>query len=588
MTRVAFRLPLFASVPGILLGLALLFVHGLANAAGKLDASYGAQGMYRTEDRWVPLVLPHPDGRSVFVVSTQADNCCSNSDAYVRLLDAQGRPQPYGDGGWAQFQLFAVAAGVALPDGGVILGGSNDEGGGFLASLSTTGARGRFFAGNPVLATGEVTAIARDREGGILFAERGPYAPSCVPGGWRIRRLNAAGEPDAGWGDRGTVTSLEVEGSRSFTCEVSHLWVTPAGNRMVATAGRKIFRLRADGGVDPEFTPIAVPGSGSQFQVMSLADGRLLVAATAPHAEHTTIWRYDDRGSLDRSFGSGAGEVKVNLALAATGSSSAQEAPTSNLVVGDDGRHIYLTAWAYEHPAGALSEPQGVGEVVARLTQDGRLDSTFGDNGVVRLTRALQVGVHGLFPHPDGSLLIATAGGVLKLAGGDESSPGLVDAYFSPGSVLAGQRLQLVVSRLAGSDGKVTVLVDAGSPSVAVVPFRQTLTWGHGEAGDKTVEIQTLAGGPAEGILTVRLAATGGKPLVLRDPLYAYVKGSTSSTPPPPAPPPATTPPPTGAPGGGSGGSGGGGALGRDAVLWLLLLALGAARKVAPAGGRRT
>ena len=490
MARVAYRLPFAASVRGILVGLALLlFVHGPATAAGKLDSSYGAQGMYRTVDRWVPLVLPHPDGRSVFVVSTRSDNCCTNSDAYVRLLDAEGRPSAdYGDAGSAQFQMRAVWAGVVLPDGGVIVGGSSDEGGGFLASLSPMGAPGRFFAGKSQLGTGHVTAIARDHEGGILFAEDGPFVgDSCVRDGWRIRRLNAAGELDTGWGDRGTVTSLAVEGSTSFSCEVSELWVTPTGERMVATTGKEVVRLQANGQVDPGFKPIAV--KSLPLQVMSLADGRLLLATPAlPAAQATTIRRYDDRGFLDRSFGNGTGEVTIDLAPAATGSSSAQAASSSSLVVGDDGRHIYLTVWANQSAADGEGGV-GLGEIVARLTQDGRLDATFGSGGIVRLTRAFQLGVHGLFPNSDGSLLVATYSGVLKLTGGDEPSRGLIDAYFSPNPVMAGERLQLVVSRLAGSDGEVTVSVGyddwTSQPGVHFVPFGQSLTWATAKEGTR-------------------------------------------------------------------------------------------------------
>ena len=63
-----------AALAGVLLILGAL---ACTAAPGDVDPTYGAQGIYRTPERWIAAVVPLSLGR-LLVVSVNGDNCCTD------------------------------------------------------------------------------------------------------------------------------------------------------------------------------------------------------------------------------------------------------------------------------------------------------------------------------------------------------------------------------------------------------------------------------------------------------------------------------------------------------------------------------
>jgi uncharacterized delta-60 repeat protein len=203
-----------------------------------------------------------------------------------------------------------------------------------------------------------------------------PYAVHVRPDG-RILVLGAAGY-GAGWNFQGQIGLIRLlpDGTRDRGFGTNGLvaWNPPwrAGTvNLVALPG--VFVPQADG---------AVLAVGFVQERINLA-----LPGPYPEARRVVSVRFDQRGSVDESFGRGG------------------------MIEGPDGADIpvYWAAFPDGHLAGLDVRPEGGGVMTGslqRFNPDGTLDQGFGQDGSVQLGSNLPAGVSELMPARDGSLVI--------------------------------------------------------------------------------------------------------------------------------------------------------------------------------------
>ena len=150
-----------------------------------------------------------------------------------------------------------------------------------------------------------------------------------------------------------------------------------------------LLRYNTNGTLDSGFgaggkVVIAGNNAGPAFAVAVQTDGKILVAA--PANLHLTVFRFNNNGSVDSTFGSnGATAIQpAELFLAPASGGIALE---------PDGRILVATS---HNEGGAL-------RIVARLLANGQLDSTFGSNGAAPTFGGDSVAVL-----PNGNILVGT------------------------------------------------------------------------------------------------------------------------------------------------------------------------------------
>ena len=150
-----------------------------------------------------------------------------------------------------------------------------------------------------------------------------------------------------------------------------------------------LLRYNTNGTLDSGFgaggkVVIAGNTAGPAFAVAVQTDGKILVAA--PANLHLTVFRFNNNGSVDSTFGSnGATAIQpAELFLAPASGGIALE---------PDGRILVATS---HNEGGAL-------RIVARLLANGQLDSTFGSNGAAPTFGGDSVAVL-----PNGNILVGT------------------------------------------------------------------------------------------------------------------------------------------------------------------------------------
>jgi uncharacterized delta-60 repeat protein len=156
-----------------------------------------------------------------------------------------------------------------------------------------------------------------------------------------------------------------------------------------------LLRYNTNGTLDSGFgaggkVTIGGTNAGPAFAVAVQTDGKILVAA--PANLRLTVFRFNNNGSVDSTFGSnGATAIQpAELFLAPASGGIALE---------PDGRILVATA----HNDG------GGQRIVARLLANGQLDSTFGSNGVAPTFGGDSVAVV-----PNGNILVGT-GSVISM-----------------------------------------------------------------------------------------------------------------------------------------------------------------------------
>ena len=308
------------------------FVRFLPN--GTLDATFGSGGKVAFDHSLTPgqndLAI---DGSENLLLGGYVYNASTGYDLAVARYNADGSLDTtnFGTGGVASVDLgspYDIGSGVALDRSGRIL----------------------------------LTGLAERSDNIDIFA---------------LARLTSAGSVDAGFGTRGRVEN--AFGGNDFGYAAA---VDPTDGDIVVFAqtsgGSDFVRYRPDGTLDTSF------GSGTgrvafdyavgtnQYNLTIDGSGRILVAGTVSNGgtgQDFAVARYNADGSLDTSFGDGAGKVAFDLGLAQNDYAYA--------VAVDAQDRILLTGYTYN----TSTDITELG--LMRLTADGSLDGSFDRGGIV-------------------------------------------------------------------------------------------------------------------------------------------------------------------------------------------------------------
>jgi uncharacterized delta-60 repeat protein len=319
--------------------------------------------------------------------------------------------------------LGDVANGVALqPDGKIVVAGSvprpatsahdfvlirfNADG-----SLDTGFGTGGLVT---VSHTGGAGAVAVQPDGKIVT----------LGSGFSVMRFDATGRPDSGFGTGGSVTTTFAGLSSASAMDVA---LEPDGKIVAAGAGGAYFtvaRYDAAGQLDPSF------GSGGTVAV-NLAihsgptrlalqpDGKVVLAGTRTGASggfsaDFVVARFNADGSPDAGFGSG-GTVVTDLDRLDN---------LDGLGLQPDGKIVAAGTTASDYHTGpAPSENYAVNPrmALARYNADGSPDATFGSHG--QATPTFVGGGNAVLAQPDGKLLLAGDGAVIRLLAAEPIGP---------------------------------------------------------------------------------------------------------------------------------------------------------------------
>ena len=565
------------SVAAALAGVLLMFGALACTAApGDIDPTYGTLGRSAAPLGYeITAIVPLPDDRLI-VVSAIPSDCCPVGTT-IQRLDRNGTPDnSFGNGGASGVVVGAQAYGAALrSNGGLLLRGQFEIGGGFVAALTADGRHDPIFAGEYIRRIDSpVTAVASQPDGSTIYAAAGPGVISetglglCSSDGWTLHRVTPAGQSDSTFGTNGTAKSREVDGTANLSCLVQGLWVDADGRIIVW--GSTLRRLSANGSIDDSFgqsphEPLP-PGS----VVTRLQDGSFLIARPLRSGQATTggtvVSRLDRNGRIDSSFGAdGSGSVTLPDGTWYPLDIAAQL----------DGTFFYVALRS--------ASPSRAGTVVVRLKANGQMDRSFGQDGAALVSHSTGI-LADIAAQKTGSLVVASYKDVYRLHADDSQSPGAISikTISAPvGSSVA----QVVLGRTAGLGTAIAVeyrTVDNGAIAGRdYVASTGRLDWAAGDASDKTIAIEILQRpSPTAGSLKsffLQLAPASGGPVMLDQEAAIWIEPSQPASP-SPTPPPATTPPAPGSTSGQHSGGGGGGSSG-PALLGLLALMTICARR---------
>jgi uncharacterized delta-60 repeat protein len=281
-----------------------------------------------------------------------------------------------------------------------------------------------------------------------------PASPTAAPAG-------RAGERDASFGKDGKVTvgfPSESAGSSGpqyelpfeFTPGHQKMAVAPGGKVVVAGAS-KIVRYLDDGKLDPSFGKggvVTVPRpTGGVFVLSGVAVDSLgrvvLVGLTRPLPTNSTpdpvissatVMRFDADGKPDPTFGTD-GMLITDLGLGAPAASGGTyRGPSIGLrsVVIDSQNRIVVSGGYVTELATCERSVNSKG-FVARLTESGALDPTFGAGGIRALGTIASLGQ--LAPFSGGYLTAGTGGPFCSAAEGPAQ---LLTAFSADGNLNSG------------------------------------------------------------------------------------------------------------------------------------------------------
>ncbi|WP_306391229.1 hypothetical protein [Telluria beijingensis] len=335
--------------------------------------------------------------------------------ALVRNL-ADGRLDPgFGDGGRIALpgQVVANTNPVQQPDGKILVALAT-AGANFDVRVLRLNADGHLDTdfgddGSVVVSIGPNSDLPTD----ILLMPDGRIVVAAIDMinngmGFGVVRLLPDGSLDTSFNDGGT---LQFSPRPGQAASVSHATLQQDGKFLMVGLAQgsgtgldfAIARVGVDGRPDTSFgtggsvvLPVG-PGTDNARAVVALEDGKILVAGTTRSSNNdvdSALVRLNADGSLDASFGTGG----VAIARLTGGHDL-----FSQMAVQEDGKIVVFGSMN-----GGLTTSTGAELMVARYHADGRLDTAFGNNGVVHIpTQGIGTGVDpGAMEIVDGQIIV--------------------------------------------------------------------------------------------------------------------------------------------------------------------------------------
>jgi uncharacterized delta-60 repeat protein len=409
-------------------------------APGGLDPSFGAGGTVVTEFpssySGARAVAVQADRRIVAAGFAHTNDTILSDFALVRY-DARGALDPtFGVDGRVRTDFggrFDEALAVAVqPDGRIVVAGTSSDASGSdmaVARYADDGTLDASFDGDGMALVefdGEASAraVALQRDGRILVAGSAiqPFGTGCCAADFALARLTHAGTLDDSFGGDGRVVTDFRPGADNGQ-DAAHALVVQGNGRILAAGGGAagvgsidyaVARYRADGSLDPTFSndglvTTDVAGYPDELRDLAVDGGGRIVGGgqscqfpgDADEACDFGLVRYTSKGALDRGFGR-QGRVRTDLG-ADVGEG------VRGLAVQRDGRIV---------AAGDTHGPGGADVGLTRYRSDGRLDRSFGVDGVVITPVSPSTDeVAGLALQPVGRLVVAGTSAVSQSFG---------------------------------------------------------------------------------------------------------------------------------------------------------------------------
>jgi uncharacterized delta-60 repeat protein len=259
-------------------------------------------------------------------------------------------------------------------------------------------------------------AVALQPDGRLVVAGFGRH-PEKFHDTFAVARYLPDGSLDPSFGDGGRVLTAVEPQTGAGPADIAHAVAIDPDDRIVVageTGGLfkdfALVRYLPDGELDVEFGAggIVVTDLGGDDRanaVVVQADGSLVVAGSGWRsggdqgavAEDFVVVRYDDRGDLDPSFGD-RGASTVNVRGGSDRAFGVAVRPDGSIVVGG-------TAQLGGGCSPSACERYGLG--LAQLSADGRLDASFGVDGLVAPDFLTSSGAYALALLDDGTATLA-------------------------------------------------------------------------------------------------------------------------------------------------------------------------------------
>ena len=393
---------------------------------GDLDPTFGTDGKVLTDfDHSTDIanaVATQADGKLVVVGATYQDNDFSDENFAVARYNPDGTlDKTFGVGGKVQTDfpgLAAVASSVVVqPDGKIVVAGgafllftfagdfklarynpdgSLDTSFGDGGIVTTTFPEGSYAFDVALQADGKIVAA------GTVFVDFNPGESSNTD--FALARYNPDGTPDATFGNGGQVSTdflgLEDDSFSVLIQPDGKIVAVGSANDPATFYDFAAVRYLSNGTIDTTFGVAGKVhtdfGDQNFYRARSAAlhsDGRIVAAGFAISqnggVQNFAVARYTSNGILDTSFGTD-GMTQIDFG------SCCQSA--NKVLVQANGTTI---AVGY-----ANTESSDSDFLLARLTPDGSLDSTFGTGGKVRTSFGdLNGGANGAVLQPDGKIV---------------------------------------------------------------------------------------------------------------------------------------------------------------------------------------
>jgi uncharacterized delta-60 repeat protein len=426
----------------LVLAAALLVASAVPAAAapGQLDPSFGAGGTVITEFpssySGARAVAIQADGRIVAAGFAHTNDSIISDFALARY-DTSGALDPtFGAGGRVRTDFggrFDEALAVAVqPDGRIVVAGNSSDASGSdmaVARYNSDGTLDLSFEGDGLAlvdfgSEASARAVALQPDGKVVLAGwvSHPVGPGCCVSDFALARLTSAGALDSSFDGDGQVVTDFLPGADNGHDAAQALLVQADGRIVAAGAGVAgvvsvdfaVARYLADGSLDPTFSNDGLVttdfvGYFDEIRDLALDTGGRLVAGgqscefpgNSDEVCDFGLARYTSSGSLDRRFGR-QGRIRTDLGGD----------------VSEGIRGVVVQADSRIAAAGDTSGPGGSDVGLTRYRSDGRLDRSFGVNGVVITPVSPSTDeVGGLALQADGRLVVAGTAAVSQSFG---------------------------------------------------------------------------------------------------------------------------------------------------------------------------
>lgn len=347
-------------------------------------------------------------------------------------LGAAGDLDPtFGTGGRQVFVGVAESALQTLvqPGGKIVLVMDSGSGNFRVRRLNADGTLDKSFSDDGVVTIDfggkeEDPFVALQPDGKLLIAGRTSFHPT-VGTATVVARLDEAGELDPGFAPGGPDGDGKTIVPESFYEGFGELALRPAGRIALAGTeyegedGLAVRLLRPDGSPDDlVFETASFDGTETGKVAATTADGKIVVAGTTYGSgpdSTTVIARWGADGKLDAKF-AGTGKTTVPAI-----------GELQSVLPLPDGRLLVVGS----------APGEDYGTIIARLKEDGSLDSSYGDAGVARADFIGTDAPVGAGLQADGKLVVAATAYNEYLFGAARFTPeGQLDPTYGTGGTV--------------------------------------------------------------------------------------------------------------------------------------------------------